>query len=746
MTVMKANFRFAPCPLTQRGIPLLRQRTYWMAISLASLACGSTAPAQSNTQTNTPPPTGSSGSSTNATQLGNVTVSEKLDVAREKIVTSIGTTSYTIDSKAIEAQSGGANSSFKDVLLRAPGVSQDSAASGLLHVRNEHAFVQYRFNDVILPEGIAGFGSELDPRFIGSLNLLTGTLPAEYGQRTAGVVDIHTKSGAFNEGGDASIFGGSYDTIRPGFEYGGQQGNLNYYMSGSYLHTSLGIENPTSSRDAIHDISDQFRGFTYLSYILDDTSRISLILSGNHGFFEVPNNPNQTQGTDGAGNPFPVPGTPTFDSANLNETQTEQNYYGVVAYQKSAGDLNFQLAAFSRYSGVFFRPDYNGDLFFNGVASRVDRRIATQGLQADASYDLNDSHTVRAGAQASASKSLSYTSTAVFPEDPATGAVTGPPESIVDNHTKWGYLAGVYAQDEWKLTQKWTVNYGVRFDLTDAFITQYEFEPRINTVYKPTESLTLHAGYARYFTPPPLEGVQQNTLGKFVGTSNQSQNQQFTPVFAERSHYFDAGASQIVAPGLTLGVDAYFKKANQQLDDGQFGQALIVTPFNYRDGNLYGAELTATYKHDGLSVYGNFSVGQEKARNIDSAQFNFSPADLAYIKDHYIFTDHSQTFTGSAGVSYTYTDTTALVDLIYGNGLRQTVDTPNDSRVPAYTTVNFGLLHDFKLGGHNHLQARFDVVNVFDQVYELRSGSGIGVGAPQFGARRGFYGTLSYIF
>jgi outer membrane receptor protein involved in Fe transport len=742
---MKPNFRFAPSPFARRGIPLVRQRTYWMAISLASLACGSTALAQSNTQTNTPPATGSSGASTNATRLGNVTVSEKLDVARNKIATDIGATDYRITTQQIETQSQGENASFKDVLLRTPGVSQDSAASGSLHVRNEHAFVQYRINDVILPEGITGFSSELDTRFIGSLDLLTGTLPAEYGQRTAGVVDIHTKSGAFNQGGDFSVFGGSYDTIHPGFQYGGRDGNLNYYFSGSYLHTSLGIENPTPSDNPIHDKSDQYRGLTYLSYILDDTSRISLILSGDRNFFQIPNNPDQAQGTDGAGNPFPVPGTPTFDSASLNENQTENNYYGVVAYQKSVGDLNLQLAGFSRYSSVLFRPDYNGDLFFNGVASRVDREIFTQGFQADASYDLDESHTLRGGAQLAASKTLSYTTTAVFPED-NTGAVNGPPESIVDNHTKWGYQGGVYAQDEWKLTQKWTVNYGLRFDLTDAFITQYEFQPRVNTVFKPTEKLTLHAGYARYFTPPPLEGVQQNTLGKFAGTSNQSPNQQFTPVFAERSHYFDIGASQVVAPGLTLGVDAYYKIANQQLDDGQFGQALIVTPFNYRDGKLYGAELSATYKLDGFSLYGNFSAGQEKARNIDSAQFNFSPGDLAYIKDHYIFTDHSQTFTGSAGASYTWRNTTVLADLIYGNGVRQSIVNPNDSRVPAYTTINFGIEHDFKLGGNNHLRARFDVVNLFDEVYQLRSGTGIGVGAPQFGARRGFYGTLSYVF
>ena len=129
-------------------------------------------------------------------------------------------------------------------------MAQDSAANGDLHLRGEHANIQYRINDVLLPEGITGFGQELDTRFVDSLRLITGSLPAQYGFRTAGVVDLHTKSGAFEPGGEASVYGGSYDTIKPSFEYGGSKGNLNYFVDGSYNHNGIGIENPTSSSDA----------------------------------------------------------------------------------------------------------------------------------------------------------------------------------------------------------------------------------------------------------------------------------------------------------------------------------------------------------------------------------------------------------------------------------------------------------------------------------------------------------------
>jgi hypothetical protein len=127
--------------------------------------------------------------------------SNSLDQARSNLFTTIGTTSDTISHETIEALPQGANAPVEKVLLQAPGVSQDSAASGLLHVRNDHANVQFRINGVFLPDGVTGFGSIFDTRFIGSVSLVTGALPAEYGLRTVGLVDITTRNDIFNNTG-----------------------------------------------------------------------------------------------------------------------------------------------------------------------------------------------------------------------------------------------------------------------------------------------------------------------------------------------------------------------------------------------------------------------------------------------------------------------------------------------------------------------------------------------------------------
>ena len=97
----------------------------------------------------------------------------------------------------------------------------------------------------------------------------------------------------------------------------------------------------------------------------------------------------------------------------------------------------------------------------------------------------------------------------------------------------------------------------------------------------------------------------------------------------------------------------------------------------------------------------------------------------------------------SGGVSYLWDTTRFSANLLYGSGLRKDGTVPNGDHVPGYTVVNFGVSHDFDLGSGGDLTARVDLINAFDAKYEIRDGSGIGVGAPQFGARRGLFFGLS---
>jgi TonB dependent receptor/Carboxypeptidase regulatory-like domain/TonB-dependent Receptor Plug Domain len=662
---------------------------------------------------------------------------KRLEEARIQIQPRIGASTYEFSKTEIERQPGAENQTLSQVLLKAPGVTLDTTSQGSIHVRNEHANVQYRINGVALPEGVSLFGQAggLSPRLASRVELITGALPAEFGLRTAGIVDVQTKSGAFEPGGYVGIYGGSNEWVQPSAEYRGSLGRFNYYLSGDYLHNSIGIT-PATPDHPIHDDTSQGHGFAYLEYLLDASSKVSAIFGSFVGHFQIPNSRNATPA-------FTVNGIDTFDSAKANETQLEQNYYGVLSYLKAKADLAYQIAVFARYTDLHFHPDPLADLIFNGIAQDFHRSSIATGLQGDGSYVLTPSHTLRAGLLISAEHVSVQTTSSV---EPAGGPDT--PFNIFDSQGKTAYSYSLYAQDAWKVFRTVTINGGGRFDYYAGFRDEWQISPRLNAVWMATPTTTIHAGYARYFTPPPLVFTQSSTLNKFVGTTAEPATFKNTTIKAERANYLDAGVTQQIVPGLKVGLDLYYKQAEHQLDDGQFGAPVFVTPFNYKQGYNYGIELSATYVVGDFSAYGNLAAARQIATRVETAQALFSQEDLAFIQNHYIHTDHDQLITASAGASYRWMPLGTLTsfDFLDGSGLRRTVHHPNDATVKPYQTANVGIAQPFTLPGIGKMEARFDVFNLWDEQYVIRNGTGVGVFAKQFGPRRAFYGGLKKEF
>ena len=663
---------------------------------------------------------------------------DKFDEARRNILAPTGATSYEMSHQAIEALPQGNNAQLDKVLLQLPGVTQDSAASGELHVRNEHANIQYRINGIMLPDGVGAFGQILDTGIVGSLALLTGALPAQYGLRTAGVLDIQTKADAFNNSGSVSVYGGSHGTITSSLEYGGTVGQTQYFASGRFLQNNLGIENPTASNEAIHDRTSQEKGFLYLSTVLDPTSRLTFMSGVSNSSFQIPNNPGQPSN-------FTAFGVSKFDSALLNEHQNEFNQFNVLAYQKSIDDIDLQVSYFNRYSQLHFFPDPIGDLVFNGVSSDIYRQSVVNGIQEDTAWRVGFAHTLRFGFSVSAERSLVNNASTVLPLD-GMGNPVDAPFPILDSSAKTGWLIGSYLQDEWKITNQLTLNAGLRFDQMVQYVDANQISPRISLTWKPSDDTTFHAGYARNFTPPQ-QVIAAPTNIALVSNPPNTQTPAVTandPVLPERSNVFDVGVVQKIhaIPGLEVGIDGYYKIARDLLDDGQFGAAYVLNGFNYDRGINEGVEVKATYTNGNFRVYGNLAWATQLGTNIVSNQFLFSPDERAFIANHYVFTDHAQQLTASAGASYLWDGTRFSASMIYGSGLRSGF--ANTDHLPSYTQVNLGISHDFNIVAPNKpTTLRFDIVNLFDTIYEIRDGSGIGVFAPQFGPRRGFFVGIS---
>src|SRR6202050_5395234 len=443
------------------------------------------------------PPSDSGSSDSLATV---VITARRLNAARSEIETQTGASTYTITSDAIAATPGGENVQLNQVLLQAPDVVQDSF--GQLHVRADHNDLQYRLNGVILPEGISVFSQTLSPRLISSLSLITGALPAEYGLRTAGVIDLTTNGGLLQPGGEVSVYGGSHSTLQPSAEYGGSAGNFSYYLTGDYKQNNLGIESPDGSSDPLHDHTTQGHAFGYFEQILDPQNRISLIVGLSNDHFEIPNQRGLQPGTG-----YQVLGQTDFLSDNLNENQHELADYAILSWQHSQGDLNWQTSLSARYTSLHFAPDWVGDLLYNGIAQNAFKDDTAFAWQTDGSYKIPDSHTVRAGLYVQHDSADSETTSNVLPINAAGAQTRDIPLTIPDNGTQSQVIESVYLQDEWKVLEPFTLNFSVRFDHYSAYSSGSQLSPRVNFVWQLGSGTTVHGGYSRYFTPPPFARV-----------------------------------------------------------------------------------------------------------------------------------------------------------------------------------------------------------------------------------------------
>jgi outer membrane receptor protein involved in Fe transport len=346
--------------------------------------------------------------------------------------------------------------------------------------------------------------------------------------------------------------------------------------------------------------------------------------------------------------------------------------------------------------------------------------------------------------------------------DPTGTIAFEPPFNITDGSNKFGWLVGGYVQDEMKLTEQFTFNVGIRFDQMFQYVDANQFSPRASVTYKPFWGTVFHTGYARYFTPPPQVLGRTIPNGLFDNTTAAPAQPNVGPIVPERSHVIDAGFTQQLlppcpagmsgmftkapiattnCPSLEVGVDIYYKYARGLLDDGNFGSATVLTGFNYDKAENWGMELSAKLSVGNLTGYTSWAFQRQHAHTFISNQSLFALDQTAYVATNWINTDHSEAIVGSAGLAYNWDGTKFSGSMIYGSGLR--TGFANTDHLKPYGQVNVGVSREFMPWwgwsfNDKPMTVRFDVVNVFDTIYQLRNGSGIGVFAPQFGPRRAY--------
>jgi outer membrane receptor protein involved in Fe transport len=327
-----------------------------------------------------------------------------------------------------------------------------------------------------------------------NLSLITGALPAQYGFRTAGIVDIALKSGTSDPGAEATMTAGSRNFLQPAFSYGGRSGAIDYFATGQFLHNGVGIENPTPSDTPIHDDTDQWHALAKVTGIVDEQTRVSLIAGGSRARFQIPNNPGQTPS-------FTVAGASDLNSALLDQRQWGEHLFrhGIAAEAQRGG----------RLPALGFRPLFQPGLLQARPVRRSDvQRHRAMGTPAPASPPGCRATAAGRSAAATPCAAVSWHSASTPPAAPIFASPADrrhrhadqlPAVGIVQGADNVGWLYGVYVQDEWTVTPTVTVNYGLRFDVADL-ITQKTSSARAQCGVATNDILTAHVGYSRYFT------------------------------------------------------------------------------------------------------------------------------------------------------------------------------------------------------------------------------------------------------
>ena len=649
-----------------------------------------------------------------------------------------GANKYTLTTKDISNLPQGEATPLNQVLLRMPGVTLDQNQE--IHIRGEHMGIQYRMNGILLPLDMntdPTFTQLLNSYFVQSVSLIDGVLPARYGYRTSGVIDIHTKDGCGDGRNELTVMGGQRDTAQGNFQLGGCSGKLGYYLTGTFLQSNLGFSSAVSAPDPIHDALTQGQGFAYLTYTLGPAAKLSLISGMTLAFNQFPNQPNlppqyQLDHIDPASHP----------SSTVNSGLNQQDYYGVLALNGALGrNWDYQLAYSAHYNTQSFYPDRIGDLIYQGVASNVFTSDLSNTLQGDLTYHFGSSHTLRGGFYLGEYGVESDQVSEVFPI--AMGKPATSPISVMANSNKINLVYGAYLEDTWQITDRLSVNFGSRWDRVIGFTVDSQFSPTIDVVYKPRTDTTLHGGFARNFQVPNFQNVSSGIFRLFGGTTGASGASPIgnTSPFAETDYTWDVGFTHQITPRLVFAQDNYFRIDRHYLDEGQFGFVPIDAPFNYVRGYGGGTENSLTYNLENFALRANVFVAREEDIGVASGQYNFPADEASYIDRHFIVLDHTPLIGASGGAVLRWNDYHVTLDGLFSSGLRGGF--ANRTQLPKVWQFNMSVAKDFVISGFGKVSNRVILLNIFDRTNLIRPANGIGVFQAAYGPRITVYDAIT---
>ena len=665
---------------------------------------------------------------------------------------------YQVSRKDIEILPQGNNNDQVDVLLTIPSVAYGALQQ--THIRQDHANQQFRIDGIPIPDTVTGaFADIVPPRAWERADIILGGMEAQYGNKTALVVDITSKSGTKPGFGSIQGFGGSNQTVSPSFEYGGTVGEkFRYYVLNSYVTSNRGIEPPTLGKTNNHNQSEKNNTYLRGDYQHDNNNNFSWIFLSAVAKYQIPTIPNLTPNQDvltllQAQDPNFQP----LASQAVNQFQKENNQYTQLVWRHDINASNFfSFGAYFRRGVADFKTDALNVLAFaddvaGAQAANQKRTAYSGGVRLDHTWVANSQHLIKTGFQVDNTRADNAAQ--IFAFDTSSGAPAVPVITREASNQKIQTREEFWVQDQWSVNDQWTLNLGVRYDQIEGFYKEGQASPRLGATYKYNQSNVFHAYYGRLFTAPNIEQVAFTQLNTANTTAQPDNPTGFRPR-AERSHYFEVGSYHAIYKYATLELAAYYKLDHFASDAGQFGATPLFNFFAFERGWKRGIDGALKVQFtDDLSGRGSVAWGQCKGYGLQSGQFLLDNKEINDINSQGgVFCDHSQFITSSAVLAYRFLErTTVSGEMLYGSGLRTAANDEaktNSSHFPSYTTYNASITRMIPLPwDQQKMLIGFDFINMFDQKYFYNTGGGsIGLGIAHAGMPRSFFFRAQWFF
>ena len=470
---------------------------------------------------------------------------------------------------------------IESIVASTPGFVTDD--NGRMHPRGSESQVQYVVDGVPVTENMSAiFSTSLDARTLRTVEVLTGGIPAEFGDKLAGVINVNTRSGL--EGptqGGLSFSGGSFSTGEVAADFSTHTKKLGFLTNLSASTSQRYLDPPTLEN--FHNFGRTGKGFFRLDYQFDANNSLRGVFNFGGSNFQVPNRVNQ-------------------EIAGQDQRQRLRDNAQNIGFQHI-----FSPNTVAQFS--FFHRQSNARLLSNTLSTPVvanqDRTLQNYGAIGSLAL-TRGSHNIKFGGQVTITpvdEHFSFYPTVAFPdlEDEEGNVFPNPVNNFnaahpfVFDQSKTGRTLSAYVQDRFTVFKNLTLDLGVRYDNYKLLIHEQEVSPRIGVAYFiPKTKTTLRASYNRLFQPPPAENLLLASSAEAAALSPIAVLRGITtvdPILPDKEHAFEAGAQQLISQLFRLNLTVYQKRIKNFSDKDQFFETGVIFPIAISSGRVTGEEV-----------------------------------------------------------------------------------------------------------------------------------------------------------